>query len=84
MKNLLLALVIAGGLSFTACSGAKNSSSYSTVPTPVLTRFDEMYPSATDVKWKEKDGMIESSFRSGHNKVKADFTPEGDLIKACM
>jgi hypothetical protein len=84
MKNLLLALVIAGGLSFTACSGAKNSSSYSYVPTPVLTRFEEMYPTATDVKWKEKDGMIESEFHSGQCKLKADFSPDGEFIKASM
>jgi hypothetical protein len=85
MKKLLLAVFVAGALSLTGCGGGQKNMSMSTsVPTTVLNQFEDMYPSASNVKWKEKNGLYESSFKAGDKKMKAEFTPDGSLVRTSM
>jgi hypothetical protein len=82
MKNILLSGLIALSLTFTmtGCgSGQKNMSAY--IPNQVVNEFYDMYPSAKDVTWKNKDGLYEADFELGHKGMKATFTPDGDWVK---
>jgi hypothetical protein len=86
MKKLLLGVIIAAGLSFTlpGCGGGNKMSTSAAVPSNVVDEFYDMYPTATDVKWKAKDGLYKAIFEVGDNDMTATFTPSGDFVRSGM
>jgi hypothetical protein len=85
MKRLLFAGLIAVSLSVAlpGCGGGQKYTS-SAVPSKVLNEFHDMYPTATDVKWKNRDGLYEADFELGNQDLNASFTPDGDFIRSNM
>jgi hypothetical protein len=86
MKKVLLAGLIAISLStvLSGCGAGGSKKMFSSVPTSILNEFNDMYPSARDIKWKNKDGLYQADFKVGKEKMEAAFTPDGDFVRSDM
>ena len=83
MKNLILLCFLATGITV---YGQKNTQAVS-VPAPVTQKFQQQFPQATDVKWKEnKAKLYKVEFKSGTTKKEHDawFDAGGNLVKQKM
>ena len=58
---------------FTACSddNINNDQDNTNVPTTVKEAFDQGFPEATDVSWKESNGFWVASFNLGNSRAEA-------------
>ncbi len=84
MRKLLIACMVVGTMAFTftGCGGNdRKMSTSAAVPNDVLEEFNDMYPTADDVKWRTNDGLYEAEFEVGKKNMKATYTPDGDLVE---
>jgi len=93
MKQLLMALIVAGCCFFApACkeksdsrADEKNVITKDQVPAQVQTAFTAKYPTATDIIWEDAhedvDPTIKVKFKQGGKNMKAEFKVDGTFIK---
>ncbi len=73
MKNLLVLLVLASTIGFTACGQKYN------VPAKVKSSFTQKFPEAKRVKWdKENDNEWEAEFKMKGKEYSANFDNNGN------
>ncbi|WMJ72026.1 PepSY-like domain-containing protein [Cytophagaceae bacterium ABcell3] len=76
MKKLILVLT-AGALAFTGCN--RGGLQQAEVPAEVVTSFNQRYPEATDVEWREDNGNYEVEFEYNDTEMEAVYHPDGTL-----
>lgn len=61
--------------------GGGDNIASSTVPAAVKTAFTKLYPDASSIQWKLKNGNYKVEFFRGAVKWQAIFSPSGALLK---
>ncbi len=76
MKNI----VLIGMFALFAIGACNKSTRYAQVPEEVIVSFNQRYPDASDVRWKEDDGLYQARFKDGRTKKEATYSENGSLL----
>lgn len=75
MKKLFVVIMIA----FTMAS-CRRTIDQASVPSSVVTAFNQQYPAASDVEWKKKRGNYQAEFRHRGSDMEVLYSPGGTLL----
>ena len=77
MKALLMIFAITGFAYSVNAQAIKESK----VPAPVVSAFQKMYPSITDVDWSVEDGNYEAEYDMNKMEASVTFDANGNLVE---
>lgn len=72
-------LFVLGAIIFAFAACSRDGMKQASVPSQVVTAFNERYPNATDVEWDREDNDYEVEFKEGDRKMEAVYAPDGKL-----